>query len=416
MLIQVFSFQTFRKRVFLMAPIHHHFELHGVVGDEDHPALLDRRRDLRAIGFTIYQQSVVRVVTASIARPRAAAAAAARPARRRRLTAAARASPPGARCCAARWREPGVAVDARRAGAAGRRRASRCTCGTDGARRCSSACARVVEVAGRAARGAGDRGGARARASRCSASSSSRWRLLPERVRRRDRARTARRRRSSCSATSTARPGCRSPSPATSATRAELARRRARRPTRPSSARRRSFQLEDTLAFAPEAAVLLNLAPDHLDRHGTLEAYRAAKLQRLRAPGQRRRRGRARRARRRGPRRLRAARARSGAGGELADRAGQLWWDDEPLIAHDEIRLRGAHNRENAVAAAAIALARGVDPDAVRAGAAHVRRRRAPARGGRDASTACSTSTTRRRRTSTRTLVALASFEPRRCT
>ncbi len=56
--IQVFSFQTFRKRVFLMAPIHHHFELRGVVGDEDHPALLDRRRGLRAIGFTIYQQSI----------------------------------------------------------------------------------------------------------------------------------------------------------------------------------------------------------------------------------------------------------------------------------------------------------------------------------------------------------------------
>jgi UDP-N-acetylmuramoylalanine--D-glutamate ligase len=39
-----------------------------------------------------------------------------------------------------------------------------------------------------------------------------------------------------------------------------------------------SFQLEDTLEFAPEGAVLLNLAPDHLDRHGTFEAYRAAKL------------------------------------------------------------------------------------------------------------------------------------------
>ena len=39
----------------------------------------------------------------------------------------------------------------------------------------------------------------------------------------------------------------------------------------------------------------------------------------------------------------------------------------EPLIAHDEIRLRGAHNRANAAAAAAIALARGIDPDAVRA-------------------------------------------------
>ncbi len=40
-----------------------------------------------------------------------------------------------------------------------------------------------------------------------------------------------------------------------------------------------SFQLEDTVAFAPEAAVLLNLTPDHLDRHGTFDAYRAAKLE-----------------------------------------------------------------------------------------------------------------------------------------
>src|ERR671915_2222686 len=40
-----------------------------------------------------------------------------------------------------------------------------------------------------------------------------------------------------------------------------------------------SFQLEDTEALAPDAAVLLNLAEDHLDRHGTFDAYRAAKLQ-----------------------------------------------------------------------------------------------------------------------------------------
>ena len=39
-----------------------------------------------------------------------------------------------------------------------------------------------------------------------------------------------------------------------------------------------SFQLEDTSAFAPECAVFLNLAPDHLDRHRDLEAYLAAKL------------------------------------------------------------------------------------------------------------------------------------------
>ena len=35
-----------------------------------------------------------------------------------------------------------------------------------------------------------------------------------------------------------------------------------------------SFQLEDSSAFAPECALLLNLTEDHLDRHGTLEAYR----------------------------------------------------------------------------------------------------------------------------------------------
>src|SRR5204862_7951519 len=40
-----------------------------------------------------------------------------------------------------------------------------------------------------------------------------------------------------------------------------------------------SFQLEDTVHFAPEAAVLINLAPDHLDRHGTFEDYVEAKLE-----------------------------------------------------------------------------------------------------------------------------------------
>ena len=39
-----------------------------------------------------------------------------------------------------------------------------------------------------------------------------------------------------------------------------------------------SFQLEHVESFRPRVAVLLNLEPDHLDRHGTLAAYRAAKL------------------------------------------------------------------------------------------------------------------------------------------
>ena len=69
----------------------------------------------------------------------------------------------------------------------------------------------------------------------------------------------------------------RSRSPATSAPRS----RRCvgeRRPRRHGRLRGSSFQLEDSEAFAPECAVFLNLAPDHLDRHGTIEDYLEAKL------------------------------------------------------------------------------------------------------------------------------------------
>jgi UDP-N-acetylmuramoylalanine--D-glutamate ligase len=38
-----------------------------------------------------------------------------------------------------------------------------------------------------------------------------------------------------------------------------------------------SFQLETQSSFHPRVSVLLNLAPDHLDWHGTFEAYAAAK-------------------------------------------------------------------------------------------------------------------------------------------
>lgn len=39
-----------------------------------------------------------------------------------------------------------------------------------------------------------------------------------------------------------------------------------------------SFQLERVVRFRPRVAVLLNLGVDHLDRHGSLEAYHQAKL------------------------------------------------------------------------------------------------------------------------------------------
>jgi UDP-N-acetylmuramoylalanine--D-glutamate ligase len=38
-----------------------------------------------------------------------------------------------------------------------------------------------------------------------------------------------------------------------------------------------SFQLESTVQFRPEIAVILNITPDHLDRHGSFENYAAAK-------------------------------------------------------------------------------------------------------------------------------------------
>ncbi len=127
-----------------------------------------------------------------------------------------------------------------------------------------------------------------------------------------------------------------------------------------------SFQLEDTLAFAPDVAVLLNLAPDHLDRHGTFADYVAAKLAIFAHQGNddvavaplglgiEDLGGCARR-----------VCVGAGPGAELSDQAGQLWWDESPLIATAEISLPGAHNRANAMAAAAACLAAGVGRDAV---------------------------------------------------
>src|SRR5436190_2241177 len=106
-----------------------------------------------------------------------------------------------------------------------------------------------------------------------------------------------------------------------------------------------SFQLEDTEALAPEAAVLLNLTEDHLDRHGTFEAYRDAKLRVFARPpadavavapqglGVDDLGGRARR-----------VRFGEGPGAALAQRDGRLWWDGRPLVETSELGLRGAHN------------------------------------------------------------------------
>jgi UDP-N-acetylmuramoylalanine--D-glutamate ligase len=127
-----------------------------------------------------------------------------------------------------------------------------------------------------------------------------------------------------------------------------------------------SFQLEDTIAFAPEAALLLNVVEDHLDRHGTLAAYRAAKLRvfACQPPG----------AIAVLPAGMagdadiggRARRVTFGPGGALDAERGALRWHGAPFMAISELRLRGPHNLENAMAAAAVALARGLPSHAVR--------------------------------------------------
>ncbi len=139
-----------------------------------------------------------------------------------------------------------------------------------------------------------------------------------------------------------------------------------------------SFQLEDTNFFSPECAVFINLAPDHLDRHGTLENYLAAKLRIFANQGNdddavyngdtpelrgRDLGGCA--------RRIRFCPAE----GESADpdcdvsmRDGVIFADDEPLIRADELQLLGSHNVENAMAAAAAALASGLPRDSVAEG------------------------------------------------
>jgi phospho-N-acetylmuramoyl-pentapeptide-transferase len=57
-LIQVASFQAFRKRVFLMAPIHHHFELMSWSETKIILRFWIVAAICSAIGFTLYQQSI----------------------------------------------------------------------------------------------------------------------------------------------------------------------------------------------------------------------------------------------------------------------------------------------------------------------------------------------------------------------
>jgi UDP-N-acetylmuramoylalanine--D-glutamate ligase len=106
-----------------------------------------------------------------------------------------------------------------------------------------------------------------------------------------------------------------------------------------------SFQLEDIDTFRPRIAVLLNLEPDHLDRHGSFEAYRDAKL-----------------------RVFENQRPEDAAvvprGFPVAGVARRVEFSaGDPLPA--EPRIPGLHNRENAAAATAAGRAAGVADDRI---------------------------------------------------
>jgi len=139
-----------------------------------------------------------------------------------------------------------------------------------------------------------------------------------------------------------------------------------------------SYQLETVQDFHAEAAAALNLTPDHLARHGSMEAYRAAKLRifqhqtaedlrltpladpafEAQAPGQ----GRS---------------ARFGwdcpeGPGAWCDEHGTLWlkdaWGEHALVNRSQLLIPGDHNVENALAAAVLARHGEADLDAIRAG------------------------------------------------
>lgn len=142
-----------------------------------------------------------------------------------------------------------------------------------------------------------------------------------------------------------------------------------------------SFQLAFTLEFHPRVAVLLNITPDHLDWHGSMEAYAADKAKVFdnltaddvavidvddagSAPF-------AEQVAARGVRVVRVSRTTGHPGGATCIE-GFLTIDaaegPQPLVATAELGIRGRHNMSNALAAASAAHAMGAPLSGIRAG------------------------------------------------
>ena len=126
-----------------------------------------------------------------------------------------------------------------------------------------------------------------------------------------------------------------------------------------------SFQLEDAEKFAPDVALLLNISPDHLDRHGTMASYRSAKLKIFECQGEG------------SIAVVPEAESRGDIGGsadvlsfgedgaEMTVADGALHWQGREILASGELALPGRHNLLNAAAAGTACIAAGVAPDVV---------------------------------------------------
>jgi len=107
-----------------------------------------------------------------------------------------------------------------------------------------------------------------------------------------------------------------------------------------------SFQLEDVETLRPTIAVLINLEPDHLNRHGSFESYAKTKLRMFERQSAED-----------------TAVVPRGFGVVPGDGRRVEFHADDELPA--DPRIPGPHNRENAAAATAAARAAGIADDAI---------------------------------------------------
>jgi UDP-N-acetylmuramoylalanine--D-glutamate ligase len=138
-----------------------------------------------------------------------------------------------------------------------------------------------------------------------------------------------------------------------------------------------SFQLESIAAFRPNIAVLLNVTPDHLDRHGSFESYARAKARIFENQTEKD---------------FAVVNADDGAAAQYAPSRPHVFWfsrlkrvetgcfvrgdeivfrnegTETVLLRRRDIGLRGDHNTENALAAAAATKLAGVDADLIAKG------------------------------------------------